>query len=389
MKKIVYLVVIGFCLSFFGCGIFGSVDPIGPDVQTGSISEATQTSFRISGTIKDPSYKNSRQRKKSGSVVEYGFAYGVSNNPAEGVMKKVGDTIKTSPLEFSTVISGLAANTPYRVWAYAKTEAGLTTFGNEAGQQTIDFPTPVPVINSQFLSTVQASRAPAATTFSTTDNTPGAVYLWSFGESGATSNQKNPTFVYQTGGVKTVTLTIKANGKEATRTANLTILPPYQKVTISRIKVVDYLQSFPNGTGWDIATTGGTLLTGGPDMFIFANFGGATATQFYSNVRLDVIPAHVLAGNIWWNTPLGSATSTMSAKTFSGSELSSNLTIQLRDLDGGTVPLGAFENMGFVTFQLRDYMTGTNRYPAVVTRQGNSSTENISLKLEITFTWAE
>lgn len=81
MRKLTFTGLSAIALFIAGCDLFGPVEPVGPAITTGQVTDALQTSFRIGGTISRADYKNSRQEKKSGRVIEYGFVYG--NGPIQ------------------------------------------------------------------------------------------------------------------------------------------------------------------------------------------------------------------------------------------------------------------------------------------------------------------
>ncbi len=374
-RKISILALAGLSLLTTACfdDMFGPVEPVGPAITTGEITNAAQTSFKVSGIINRPDFKNNRQEKKSGQVIEYGFIYGTSDNPSEGVFRKVGDTIRTFPHTFEATITGLRANTAYKVWAYAKTEAGVQETGNEAGQQTSDFPAPVANFNWSFSN---GNRAPAQIQFTTNDNTPGAQYLWEFGSEG-TSTQKNPTFTFTTGGNKNVTLTITANGKTAVRVQTVAILQSYNSVRITRIQLLAAPAKRPNGSdwdGWDLFNSRSSY----PDLFVQGH--ASSAQQFVTaNIIRDVSPDQIAAGQITWNsfTP---------QKTFSRSEFTSRLYLWLYDADSGNPDVSSSERMGEANLLFSDHAgsTGNPKYPTSLTIGGTGA-----VRYRVDLAWSE
>ncbi len=374
-RKISILALAGLSLLTTACfdDMFGLVEPIGPSVTTGEITNATQTSFKISGTISDPDYKNKRQEKKSGRIIEYGFIYGTSANHHEGTVFKAGDTIATFPHTFERTITGLRANTAYKVWAYAKTEAGVLEIGNEAGQQTADFPIPVPSFSWTFLN---GTRAPAQIQFTTTDNTPGAQYRWEFGSEG-TSTQKNPTFTFNTGGTKNVKLTITANGKTAERVYTVSIAASYNNVRISRIQLLAAPAKKPDGNdwdGWDLFNSRSHY----PDLFVQGY--AASAQQFVTaNVFRDVSPDQIVANQIAWSsfTP---------QKTFSRSEFTNRLYLWLYDSDNNSPNVSSSKRMGEANLLFSEHAGSTSnpKYPPSLTIGGNGA-----VRYKVDLIWSE
>lgn len=374
-RKISILALAGLSLLTTACfdDMFGPVEPVGPSVKTGEITNAAQTSFKISGTISNPGYKNKRQEKKSGQVVEYGFVYGTSDNPREGNIFKTGDAIATFPHTFEATITGLRANTAYKVWTYAKTEAGVTEYGNEAGQQTSDFPTPVPTFSWTL---PNGNRAPAQIQFTTTDNTPGAQYRWEFGSEG-TSTQKNPAFVFNTGGTKNVKLTITANGKTAERVVTVSIAASYNNVRISRIQLLAAPAKKPNGSdwdGWDLFNSRSSY----PDLFVQGS--ASSAQQFVtSNVIRDVSQDQIAAGQIAWSN-------FSPQKTFPRSEYTNRLYLWLYDADSGSPNVSSSERMGEASLVFGDHASSISnpKYPSSLTIGGTGA-----YRYKVDLVWSE
>lgn len=228
-------------------------------------------------------------------------------------------------------------------------------------------------------------RAPAVINFSTSDNTTGAVYTWDFGD-GTTSSDKNPSKTYITGGGRNVKLTINANGKLKESITPVNIEAPYTKVTITTVKVLENLQSYPNGTGWDVASTATIYQTGGADMYILGRLDGNSYSEFYSTIKTNVTPIQVSSGSINWATPYSPGG--LIQRTFSGIDLTKKLYVALRDSDDGSISYNsAYEYMGEVVITLSDLMTTSEKYPTSITRQGTGGTTNNALKLQFALKW--
>jgi hypothetical protein len=255
----------------------------------------------------------------------------------------------------------------------------LTLTGCEPAKEEVDPNATITV------SAVAGYRAPAIVNFSTPDETPGAVYAWDFGD-GTTSSDKNPSKTYTTGGGRNVKLTITANGKVKDSITPVNIEAPYTKVTITAVKVLENLQSYPNGTGWDVASTGTIYQTGGADMYVLGRLDGNAYSEFYSSIKTNVTPAQVSGGTINWVTPY--TPGGLFQRTFSGADLGKNLYVALRDSDDGSINYNStYENMGEVVIKLSDFMTTSEKYPTSITRQGSGGTASNALKLQMALKW--
>lgn len=142
------------------CNLFAPVDPLLPIVSTDAASNVQATSFTLQGSISDPSFKNARQEKKSGAIVEYGFI--LRRGSGSDTIKK-GSSLSSSPLTFEHTFTGLAGNTKYSAEAYAKNEGGGFAQGT-----AVEVTTGVPIPTSG----VFIHKVAAATTASILDD-PG------------------------------------------------------------------------------------------------------------------------------------------------------------------------------------------------------------------------
>ena len=255
----------------------------------------------------------------------------------------------------------------------------LTFTGCDPAQEEVDPNATITV------SAAAGYRAPAIVNFSTPDDTPGAVYTWDFGD-GTTSSDKNPSKTYMTGGGRNVKLTISANGKVKDSITPVNIEAPYTKVTITTVKVLENLQSYPNGTGWDVASSGTIYQTGGADMYVLGRLDANNYSEFYSAIKTNVTPAQVSSGSIDWVTPY--TPGGLIQRTFSGADLAKSLYVSLRDSDDGSNGYNSsYEHMGEVAIKLSDFMTASDKYPTSITRQGTGTTTNKALKLQFDLKW--
>jgi len=115
--------------------------------------------------------------------------------------------------------STLASPTHTYTWpgSFTATLTVTGTGGSSSATQTIltniDGPT------ADFIGNPTAGLSPLTVQFTdaSTGNLTGATYAWAFGD-GATDTVQNPIHVYTTNGLKTVTLTVTANGITSTKT---------------------------------------------------------------------------------------------------------------------------------------------------------------------------
>ncbi|GHB52054.1 DUF7452 domain-containing protein [Persicitalea jodogahamensis] len=165
-----------------GCDLFAPVDPIPPAVTTDAASNVQPTGFTVQGTIIAPSFKNTRQEKKSGDIQEYGFILRRGSN--SDTIKK-GTSLSASPLTFEHIFTGLAGSTTYSVQAYAKNEGGGIAQGT-----AVDVTTGVPIPASGTFSYKLAKAVSAAYLNDPgLNNNPKAIVILTFNASGASSPQ--------------------------------------------------------------------------------------------------------------------------------------------------------------------------------------------------------
>jgi len=152
-----------------GCNLFAPVDPLPPIVATDAPTGVFPTGFVARGTITVPSFKNNRQEKKSGGVVEYGFI--LTNGSSRDTVKK-GSSLSSSPLSFEHNYNGLVSNRKYSVQAYAKNEGGGSAAGADTEVTTGSFT--LPTLTTGSPTGVGTSAATVAISISSLGNAPAS-----------------------------------------------------------------------------------------------------------------------------------------------------------------------------------------------------------------------
>ncbi|TLU98000.1 fibronectin type III domain-containing protein [Dyadobacter luticola] len=145
MKRFtIYLIA---CLAFMldACNLFAPVDPLTPQVSEVTILAVTNTSVKVSASVSDPDAKNSRQEKKSGKIQDYGFVYGILDDPTieNGYVEQGGQTIAASPTNWEDQITRLSSQEKYYIRVYAKNEGGGIIYGPTATFTTGNFVLPI------------------------------------------------------------------------------------------------------------------------------------------------------------------------------------------------------------------------------------------------------
>lgn len=201
--------------------------------------------------------------------------------------------------------------------------------------------------------------APAEVSF--IDNSTNAnSYQWDFGDN-TSSTEKNPKHTYVNGGTYTVTLKVTGDGGSATvsKTVNIN-----NKPTTCKIKKL-YVLSFPftdpaTGAGWDS--------NDGPDVFfrfIDTNNNNNAVLLDTKDYRIQNVTQSMLPIYWSWN----------SSSYWNIPTLDDYLFIDLWDYD----PYSNNDYIGYVSYNMSNYMTVQNHYPGEIILNQN----NISIKLEI------
>lgn len=142
MQRFISLILItGFGILLVACNMFAPVDPLTPAVSEVDVVQVWTSGATVKGTINTLDPKNSRQEKKSGKILEYGFVYATQNQPTieAGTVIKAGEDNPATPFEFERDISRLTVLTTYYVRTYARNEGGGVGYGPVATFKTDDY----------------------------------------------------------------------------------------------------------------------------------------------------------------------------------------------------------------------------------------------------------
>lgn len=131
----------GLTLLLGACNMFAPVDPLTPAVSEVSVVQVWTSGAVVRGKIDNLDPKNSRQEKKSGKILEYGFVYATQNQPTleGGTVIKVGEDNPVTPFEFERDITRLTVLTTYYVCVYARNQGGGVGYGPVATFKTDDY----------------------------------------------------------------------------------------------------------------------------------------------------------------------------------------------------------------------------------------------------------
>lgn len=140
-RLISFFLIMGLILLLGACNMFAPVDPLAPAVSEVSVMQVWTSGAVVRGKIDNLDPKNSRQEKKSGKILEYGFVYATQNQPTleGGTAIKVGEDNPSTPFEFEREISRLTVLTTYYVRVYAKNQGGGVGYGPVATFKTDDY----------------------------------------------------------------------------------------------------------------------------------------------------------------------------------------------------------------------------------------------------------
>ncbi|MCE6988896.1 hypothetical protein [Dyadobacter sp. CY323] len=150
-----------FCVPILldSCSMFTPVDPLTPQVSEVTILSVSNTSVKVSAQVSDPDAKNSRQEKKSGKIQDFGFVYGILNDPTieNGYVEQGGQTVASSPYNWEDQITRLSSQEKYYIRVYAKNEGGGIIYGPTATFTTGNFV--LPAVKTVSVSAVQQTTA--------------------------------------------------------------------------------------------------------------------------------------------------------------------------------------------------------------------------------------
>ena len=203
-----------------------------------------------------------------------------------------------------------------------------------------------------FTFTLSSQNAPTSVSFKSI-TTNATTYFWEFGD-GSVSSSLNPQHTYSTGGNYNVKLTVTGTGGVKSISKTITIGNAISKVKITKIDVV----AIPPTNGilnWDTSTDK-------PDIYIkLSDETGAAGPK--STTLLNFIPNSTSSFSVTFTNPIIST------------DLSNSiLKVQVWDDDSdNTFDLNGDDKIGEVSFTMRNYTTGTNKYPPFVTESVNGT----------------
>lgn len=214
---------------------------------------------------------------------------------------------------------------------------------------------------ADFTFTLSSLSAPTSVTFNSIA-TNSTTYFWEFGD-GSISSLMNPQHTYSVGGNYNVKLTVTGTGGAKSITKTLTIGNAISKLKITRIDIVT-IPSMNGVFNWDTSTDK-------PDIYMkLSDETGTTTPKF---------------GTIWNFIP--SLTTTYST-TFTNPIISTDLIntvlkVQVWDDDSdNTFDLNGDDKIGEVPFTIRNYTSGTNKYPTMVSETSNGTMVTIYMTWE-------
>lgn len=205
---------------------------------------------------------------------------------------------------------------------------------------------------ADFSFTLSSLNAPTSVSFNSI-TTNATTYFWEFGD-GSISSSMNPQHTYSAGGNYTVKLTVTGAGGVKSITKSITIGNAISKVKITKIEVVTI--PLMNGIlNWDSATDK-------PDIYIKL-FDETGAAGPKSTTLLNFIPNSTSSFSVTFTNPIIST------------DLSNSiLKVQVWDDDSdNTFDLNGDDKIGEVSFTMRNYTTGANKYPPFVTESVNGT----------------
>ncbi|KAA0990300.1 hypothetical protein [Dyadobacter aurulentus] len=159
MKRITSIILISATACLDGCNMFLPVDPLVPQVSEVTLVGVLTNEVRVSAQVSDPDAKNSRQEKKSGKIQDFGFVYGILNEPTieNGYVEQGGQAIAASPFNWEDRITRLSPLEKYYIRAYAVNEGGGIIYGPVASFVTANYI--LPGIKTVSVSGVQQNAA--------------------------------------------------------------------------------------------------------------------------------------------------------------------------------------------------------------------------------------
>jgi PKD repeat protein len=203
-----------------------------------------------------------------------------------------------------------------------------------------------------FTFTLSSQNAPTSVSFNSI-STNATTYFWEFGD-GSISSTMNPQHTYSTGGTYNVKLTVTGTGGVKSLTKTVTIGNAISKVKITRIDIVT-IPSTNGAFNWDTATDK-------PDIYMKLSDETGTTTPKFGTIW-NLIPSLTSTYSITFTSPI---TSTDLINTV--------LKVQVWDDDSdNTFDLNGDDKIGEVPFTIRNYTSGTNKYPTMVSESSNGT----------------
>jgi PKD repeat protein len=204
--------------------------------------------------------------------------------------------------------------------------------------------------------------APALVSFNSF-STEATTYFWEFGD-GSVSIEKNPQHNFTKGGNYSVKLTITSPKGANSTTKTVTISNAISKVKITKIDVV----AIPSTNGilnWDTSTDK-------PDIYIKL-FDETGAAGPRTNTIWNFIPSLATTYSVTFTNPITST-----------DLINSIIKVQVwdDDSDNNSTGLNGDDKIGEVPFTIRNYTSGTNKYPTMVSETSNGTMVTIYMTWE-------
>lgn len=184
--------------------------PTPPEVTTSGVFDITQTTATAGGNVTSDG---------GAEVTARGVCWSTSDNPSIANSSKTSDGGGVG--SFTSNVTGLTAQTPYFLRAYATNSEG-TSYGNPQSFTTPGNP-PVAAFTAS-PTTIAIGQSVKFTDASTNNPTS---WSWDFGD-GGTSTSQNPEYIYNTAGTFTVKLTVTNSfgSDDEIKTNLITVLSP-------------------------------------------------------------------------------------------------------------------------------------------------------------------
>jgi PKD repeat protein len=203
-----------------------------------------------------------------------------------------------------------------------------------------------------FTFTLSSLSAPTSVSFNS-NSTNATTYFWEFGD-GSISSTMNPQHTYSAGGTYNVKLTVTGAGGVKSLTKTVTIGNAISKVKITRIDIVT-IPSTNGAFNWDTATDK-------PDIYMKLSDETGTTTPKFGTIW-NLIPSLTSTYSITFTSPITST-----------DLINSVLKVQVWDDDSdNTFDLNGDDKIGEVPFTIRNYTSGTNKYPTMVSESSNGT----------------